>query len=98
MTDESPIIGPSPDPRTLVEYAAADSIEAAKARLELEGASIEKMMVLIVAEHTGEVWDSVLAGEGFDDAKDLFATLVSEAVSVGRQLGLRVMIGGLNQG
>lgn len=98
MTDKSPIIGPSEDPRTVVEHAASAAIEAAKSYLEIEGATIEKMMVVLVAEKTGEVWDAVLAGEGFDDAKDLFATLISETVQVGRQLGVRVMVGGVNQG
>lgn len=98
MSDESPIIGPGSEPRTLVEHAASDAIEAAKARLEIEDAELEKIMVIIVAGKTGEVWDAVAAGEGFEDPRDLFATLVAEAVGVGRQLGLKVMVGGLNQG
>ena len=92
MTDESPIIGPSGSPRTIVEYAAADAIEAATARLEIEGAELKQMLVIIVAEKTGEVWDAVTAGTWIEDPKDVFALLIGQAVGVGRQLGLSVKV------
>jgi hypothetical protein len=98
MPDDSPIIGPSETPRTLVEHAASDAMEAVKARLEIDGAHVEKMMVLIVAGKTGEVWDAVAAGEGIEDGGDLFAMLISEAIGVGRQLGLKVIVAPLGQG
>lgn len=94
-------MGVSEDPRNLVERAAAAAMDAVDAVLEPAGASVGTLYVSLHAlgMPAGEELDSVAAAHGADladdpaeRARDVVAFLVTEAVAVGRQIGLDVKV------
>jgi hypothetical protein len=84
-------MGSSETPRNLVEHAADAGLKAIKEHLAHADAEIEEAIILlhINGAPTGEQ-DSVSAGEGVEDAKDLVAFLAGHFIGAARQVGLRV--------
>jgi hypothetical protein len=83
--------GASDTPRNLVERAADKGLEAIKAELAHADATLERALVLVVADKvpTGEA-DAATTGSGVEDAHELIALLASHLISAGRQIGLQV--------
>jgi hypothetical protein len=91
MTDKSSVIGESYEPRNLIEQVAAHAMTCAGEEAEKHGGKLRRIMVMIEVDGLGER-DTVVAGEGYQDGRDLFAVLITEAISVGRQLGVDVKL------
>jgi len=87
------IHGSSDEPRFLTERAADAGIQAIAEYLAHADAKIERLLIVLDVDKTpGDEPDSVTAGSGIEDPRDLIAHLVSHAAAAGRQIGLRIDI------
>jgi hypothetical protein len=89
MTEE--IRGPAERPRNKVEKIGDAALKAIEKATEQQGGTLQEAMVLVHVEGVG-LPDSVVCGQGFDSARDLFAVLITETVAVGKQLGMTVKV------
>jgi hypothetical protein len=83
----------SEEPRNLVEHAADAGLKAIQAHLAHADAEVVEVFILLHAANvpSGEP-DTVTAGDGFDDARDLVAFVAAHFVGAARGVGLRVDI------
>jgi hypothetical protein len=82
---------PSETPRNLVEHAADAGLRAVESYLLHHDAEIVEAFVLVHAKGVprGEM-DTVSAGRGLDEAKDLVSFLAAHFIAAARGVGLRV--------
>jgi hypothetical protein len=93
-------LGEANEPRNVIERAADAAMNAATNVIEEAGGEIKTIWIVIQAPGVDgpDGRDVVAAGTGFEGGSELFATLIAEAVSVGRQLGLTVLVAPLRRG
>jgi hypothetical protein len=86
-------------PESLVDRAADAAFNAAVELAQSEGREMISIFITLRLKPDGSGGeDTTVAGMGFEDGKDVFATLLSEAISTGRELGLTVVVAPLGKG
>lgn len=86
-------IGPSHEPRNLIERAADAAFAAAAAELEHADAKLTTAFVALTGEGLpeGEL-DCVVAGLGYEDGRALVVDLAGHLVAAGQQIGIKIML------
>jgi hypothetical protein len=84
-------MGSSDSPRNLIEHAADAGLVAIREHLAGADAEVKEVLILLHATNLpkGEL-DTVSAGDGFEDARDLVAFMAGHFIGAARQVGLQV--------
>jgi hypothetical protein len=79
-------------PKSLIERAANAAMDAAEKTLTDEGYELDKLYVALNANGAEGERDACAAIRGTDDAREILAFLMSEAISVGKRLGVEIQV------
>lgn len=91
--------GDDSGPERLVDRCADAAFRAVSTLAQAEGRAVQSCFIaLTLVPDESDPIDATVAGTGFEDGADVFASMVAHTVSAGKELGLTVLVAPLGQG